>query len=74
MDRHNLDDGRLKTYRPLGKLLGRDKLLVELHHVGCEENQNEACISNVLVAEVEGWWLLGIWPGRLINMSPGGVG
>ena len=58
---------------PAQKLLGLDMLLVELHDVGREEDLIEAFISNVSVAEFEGRWFLGLWAGRLINVSAGGV-
>lgn len=42
---------------PARRLL--DMLLVELHHVDCEEDLIEACISNVSIAEFDGRWFLG---------------
>lgn len=60
-----------KNLLPARKLLGLDMPLIELHHVGCEKDLIEACISTKSIAEFEfeGQWFLGLWAGRLINVS-----
>lgn len=57
-----------KDLLPAKKLLVLDMLLIELHHVDCEDDLIEACISTVSIAEIEGRWFLGLWAGRLINV------
>jgi hypothetical protein len=44
-------------------------LLVELHHVACEEDLVNLSFNTTSIAEIQGRWFLGLWAGRFIYVS-----
>jgi len=48
-------------------IAGLDTLLVELHHVACEEDLANLPFNTTSIAEFQGRWFSGLWAGRFIN-------
>ena len=53
---------------PTQTIPGLDMLLVELHHVECEEDLIKFSFNTTSIAEFQGRWFLGLWAGRFINV------